>query len=189
MRQAAGMSVPTTIVRFSELAPVPWANGLGSTAEIYRDPADGPFRVRVSVATIDRDAPFSALPGVDRQLLALGPDALSLVVDGRRHTLRPHDVLAFAGEQAVASTGVHTEGRDLNLMLRRGEATGTLRAEALDGATTLVPPAGGILIVVALSGAVAAEGVPLSTLDAAVTAADLRLDGRGSTAVLRTAPV
>lgn len=37
----------------------PWANGVGSTTVILREPDDAGWRIRVSVAIVEREGPFS----------------------------------------------------------------------------------------------------------------------------------
>ena len=124
---------------------MPWRNGAGTTtvvAEASPDVRVGARRAtepawRVSIATIDRAAPFSQFAGVDRLLMPLSPAGLDLVIDGRRVRGEAFDVLPFAGESAVEAVDVTTRGLDLNLMTVRGAAVGTLAAHRLDGELTL----------------------------------------------------
>jgi environmental stress-induced protein Ves len=52
-----------------------WRNQLGWTREIYRQPQDdADWSWRASIAEVDRDAPFSAFPGCDRELVLLAGD-------------------------------------------------------------------------------------------------------------------
>ena len=51
--------------------PQPWRNGGGVTRELLAWPDGGDWRVRVSVADIDADGPFSAFPGVERWFAVL----------------------------------------------------------------------------------------------------------------------
>ena len=49
-----------------------WRNERGWTREIHRHPEGAAeWAWRVSIAEIDHDAPFSAFPGVDRELVLL----------------------------------------------------------------------------------------------------------------------
>ncbi len=75
------------VVRFAldAIAPTPWKNGGGTTREIaVRPPGAGmdAFAWRVSVADIVADGPFSAFPGIDRQIALL---------DGAGVHLQAHD--------------------------------------------------------------------------------------------------
>ena len=47
-----------------DVAPTPWRNGGGRTRELLAWPHVADWKVRVSIADIDRDGPFSAFPGV-----------------------------------------------------------------------------------------------------------------------------
>jgi len=139
---------------------VPWRNGAGTTTVVAEgsfggasesgaasggdgaggaDDAGRPTEQawRISIATIDRSAPFSEFAGVDRLLMPLSPAGLDLVIDGRRVRGEAFDVLPFAGESAVEAVDVTTRGLDLNLMTVRGAAVGTLAAHRLDGELTL----------------------------------------------------
>ena len=71
-------------MQFLDLAAtpsVPWKNGGGSTRELACWPPGAgmdSFAWRVSVATIARPGPFSAFPGVDRQIMLLEGDGVRL---------------------------------------------------------------------------------------------------------------
>jgi hypothetical protein len=87
--------------------------------------------VRVSVADIDRDGPFSVFPGVQRWFVVLQGAGVALTVDGRVQCLARGDApLLFAGDAAVDCRLLDGPTRDLNLMLRG--ASGAL-ARAVDG--------------------------------------------------------
>jgi environmental stress-induced protein Ves len=87
---------------------------------------------RISLAQIAGDVPFSRYPGVDRVLLPVGDEPLTLLVDGERRLLRPGTHTAFAGEAAVRTEGVTRPARALNVMAERGART--CRIEAADAA-------------------------------------------------------
>ena len=114
----------------SRVASSPWRNGAGATRELATA-ADATGRIlwRISVADLDRDAPFSTFPGLDRLLVALGP--LRLTVDGRQRRLAAGDQVRFAGEAPVA-VALAAPTRALNVMTRRGvcRAEVTLRSAA-----------------------------------------------------------
>lgn len=102
-----------------------WANGRGSTTVVLREPDGADWAVRISVARVETDGPFSELPDTRRTLVPLdAPMTLRFPDGSAMHTAR-FTALHFAG--APAPTGVLPEGptRDFNLMLRsaaRGEA-------------------------------------------------------------------
>ncbi len=122
--------------QFLDLAstpPVPWKNGGGSTRELACWPPgagmDG-FEWRVSVATITRPGPFSAFPGVDRQIMLLEGDGVHLQgAAGRwQHMLAQRwQPFGFSGEEPVDCHMLGSVSNDFNLMLRRGVWQGALQ--------------------------------------------------------------
>lgn len=112
----------------------PWANGTGVTTVILREPDNADWRIRVSVAMVEQDGPFSELPGTRRTLIPLdAPMTLRFSGDTTLHANR-FEVLQFGG--SPAPTGLLPEGatRDFNLMLRgevRGEALPHTLADAM----------------------------------------------------------
>lgn len=140
-----GAAGEPSVLRASARDVVPWRNGAGTTTVVAEGPPaeGGPATEpawRISIATIDRSAPFSEFAGVDRLLMPLSPAGLDLVIDGRRVRGEAFDVLPFAGESAVEAVDVRGTGLDLNLMTGRGAAVGTLVARHLDGELTLRSP-------------------------------------------------
>ncbi len=102
----------------SEVEPTPWANGAGSTRELAATTdADGGTMWRISVADLDRDAPFSLLPGLDRVFVALG--ALRLTVGSLTSPMVAGDQTSFPGE-ATVSVALDEPTTALNVMARRG---------------------------------------------------------------------
>ena len=119
----------------------PWANGLGQTIVLLREPDDADWRVRISIARVEQDGPFSELPETQRWLAPLDGSMELRFHDGRVQRAHRFGVLRFDG--APAPTGVLPEGptRDFNLMLRNG-ARGDLFARTLVDSQVLLPEAG-----------------------------------------------
>jgi environmental stress-induced protein Ves len=119
----------------------PWANGLGQTAVLLREPDDGDWRVRISIAQVDHDGPFSELPDTWRSLVPLEAAMELRFPDGRTQRANRFGVLRFAG--SPAPFGFLPEGatRDFNLMLR-SDARGELFARTLVDSMVLLPEAG-----------------------------------------------
>ena len=141
--------------RASDRPSTPWKNGGGSTSEIASSPAGSgldDFDWRVSIATIDGDSEFSSFEGVDRWLMPLTPDGLTLVDNGETRLVPQFDVQAFAGESPVSAVEVSAESRDLNLMVRRGIRSGSLEKRAVVGSAVLTTDDETELIVVVLDG-------------------------------------
>lgn len=99
-----------------------WRNGLGWTREIHAATGGSDaWSWRLSIAEIERNAPFSEFPGVDRELVLLSGNGLRLrFEDGEEVLLEPpHGRLRFAGERAVTGELVDGPTQDFNLMWRR----------------------------------------------------------------------
>ena len=111
--------------------PQPWRNGGGVTRELLAWPDARDWRVRVSVADIEADGPFSAFPGVQRWFAVLKGAGVALCIDGAAQRLTRSDA-PFAFDGAAQPTCRLLDGptRDLNLMLRG--AGGSMRV-AEDG--------------------------------------------------------
>jgi uncharacterized protein len=119
------------ILRASERATVPWKNGGGLTREVAVSPPGSTledFDWRVSLAEIHTGGPFSAFPGVDRQMAVLA-GRLTLAIDGGEAlTLSPDSPpLGFAGEARVVAQPLGRAVTDLNVMTRRGRFNARLR--------------------------------------------------------------
>ena len=107
------------VVRVGAVAPRPWRNGGGVTRELLAVPAGSDWRVRVSVADVATDGPFSAFPGVARWFAVLDGAGVELTIDGAVHRLAPGDApLAFDGAARTTCRPIAGPTRDLNLMLR-----------------------------------------------------------------------
>lgn len=145
-----------TLLRPADHRRVPWKNGGGVTTELAVEPAaDGRFLWRVSIADVVEPGPFSAFPGYDRLIAVVEGDGMRLSVDGappvERRRLDP--AFAFPGEAAVWCEPTAGPIRDVNLMLDRASAAGTLTLYAgpalhrADGEAVLVHALAGTLSV------------------------------------------
>ena len=113
------------IIVADDVAATPWRNGGGVTRELLAWPPSGAWIVRVSVADIAADGPFSAFPGVDRWFAVLDGDGVEVAHDGGAPLrLRPGDAIhRFDGEAATRCRLLGGATRDFNLMVRRDSAT------------------------------------------------------------------
>jgi hypothetical protein len=118
-----------TLLPANEYRRERWKNQCGWTREIARHPREGDWDWRLSVAEIDHDAPFSAFPGCDRELVLLSGNGVDLVFDdSERVELRPpHGRCRFAGERGLRAELVEGATRDFNAIWRRER----VRAEVL----------------------------------------------------------
>lgn len=97
-----------------------WHNGAGWTRRILRLPGE-PWPLGLSVAEIDEPAPYSLLPGVEREQVLLSGDGLRLeFADGEvAGLLPPHQRIRFDGGREVR--GIPLDGppvRAFNVMWR-----------------------------------------------------------------------
>ncbi len=105
------------LLRPSEYRRQRWKNGGGITDEIAAD-AESPPAWRISLATIERDGPFSDFRGFDRTIVALD-EGVRLTVDGTAVDLRRHLPFEFRGESAIEAYISVPAARDLNVMTLR----------------------------------------------------------------------
>ncbi|MBY4597777.1 HutD family protein [bacterium BD-1] len=113
-----------------------WRNERGWTREIHRHPEGAAdWLWRASIAEIDQDAPFSAFPGCDRELVLLAGEGMHLHFDdGETHTLLPpHERLRFAGERPLRAELLSGPTHDFNLIWRRDAVDATLLHRPLVG--------------------------------------------------------
>lgn len=116
------------------IAPMAWKNGGGITREIAVWPPGATmdaFDWRISVADIVANGPFSAFPGIDRQIALL--DGAGVVLDARDgsfgHRLdRVGEPFAFTGDVAVDAALIDGPTRDFNVMTRRGRCRAVVEA-------------------------------------------------------------
>lgn len=175
-----------------------WRNGLGWTREIHASvpPGSGAWDWRLSIAEIERDAPFSRFPGVDRELVLLSGNGLRLRFDnGEINELHPpHDRMRFAGELGVTGELLAGPTQDFNLMWRRDAIDAQLWHRPLVGPMVIFADVGTTWVVHLIAGhARFADESGLRDLAAGDTAlleathARLRnvLDGGGEALVIR----
>lgn len=86
MTFSAAAAPPIASVRLADCTPQPWRNGGGVTRELLiwtrpnrvsSEPTGSDWSVRVSVADIAHDGPFSSFPGIDRYFAVLEGKALN----------------------------------------------------------------------------------------------------------------
>jgi environmental stress-induced protein Ves len=178
-------------------------NGAGWTREVHAQPsADGNgWGWRLSIAEIDEDAPFSAFPGVERELVLLEGNGLRLRFDdGELVELHPpHGRLRFAGERALRGELVDGPTRDFNLMWKRDAVDARLWHRPLVGSMVLFADPGSTWALHVLAGQARVQDGEATTIAAAQGdtillpgGADARrrypLDGGGELLVIRIAP-
>ncbi len=144
------------IVRGADLQPRPWPNGLGTTRDVAEQAGpEGRPDWLLSIADLERDAPFSHLPGLDRVFTLIEGDTVALVVDGAppmacRLLLPTH----FPGDRPTTSRLTGGPGRAFNVFADRGSRRARVAALNL-AAGGSVPTEGAIAVVHAVSGTLA----------------------------------
>ena len=116
------MAAPLHLIRLRDCAEQAWRNGAGRTRTLWAGE-----HARISVAALERDAPFSVFAGFERTFCLLGPDAVTLSVDGDLRRLEAGDWTSFAGEAEVAVRLNGGPVRALNVMTARGKAQHAVR--------------------------------------------------------------
>jgi uncharacterized protein len=110
-------------INADQVAPQAWRNGGGRTRELLARPAGADWKLRVSLADIDADGPFSAFPGVQRWFAVVQGAGVVLRFAHGERTVRAGDApLCFDGADAPGCTLTAGPTRDLNLMVRGGGA-------------------------------------------------------------------
>jgi hypothetical protein len=114
--------VKPTIIHLDDVPPQPWRNGGGQTRELLTWPGGGDWQLRISLADIEQDGPFSAFPGVIRWFTVVQGSGVVLRFGDRTETLGAGSApLRFDGAAAPDCSLIDGPTRDLNLMLRGGD--------------------------------------------------------------------
>ena len=123
----------------STATPAPWKNGGGVTRELLCLPhgSKDDWTLRISVADIEADGPFSPFPGITRWFAVLDGAGVRLRFADRTLDVRRGEApLRFDGAQAPGCALLDGPTRDLNVMVR------TDRADSLVTPATFLDEAG-----------------------------------------------
>ena len=125
---------PLHLATLADSAALPWRNGGGTTHELLTwPPGEADWQLRVSVATIARDGPFSRFDGVQRWFTVLSGAGVRLQLPRGGVSLAPGDPpLTFDGADAPGCTLVAGPTRDLNLMAQHRSGRASM-AQAVAG--------------------------------------------------------
>ncbi len=156
-----------------------------------------PWEWRLSIAELTHPAPFSLLPGVDRELVLLQGDGVHLAgaVDHRLEP--PYGRLRLRGEDAVTATPVVAFAHAFNLMWRRDRIDATLWHRPLVGPMVVFVDPGACWAVHVLAGeariGTGAASATLTRGDTALLRADGKrtrhaLEGGGEALLVRVVP-
>jgi uncharacterized protein len=124
------MSTTLHLVELDSVPPQPWRNGGGQTRELLAWPAGSGvgWQLRVSVADIDCNGPFSPFPQVERWFAVLEGSGVALRFAGREMLATPASApVHFDGAAAPDCRLLAGSTRDLNLMVRQGAGVAVMR--------------------------------------------------------------
>ena len=167
------------ILRSASYLTMPWKNGGGVTREIAVYRSQGAPLWRLSVASIERDGPFSDFTGYDRTIVPLqGHGVILDLSNGERAVLdRPFRPFPFAGELHVDCRLIDGPVRDFNVMTRRADCAHTVEVREA-GARALDLTDATIRFVYVLEGEPTVEASPDGAANEPLRAGDtLCLDG------------
>ncbi|MCU1368508.1 MAG: hypothetical protein JWL72_983 [Ilumatobacteraceae bacterium] len=179
------------IQRSADHRIVPWANGLGVTADLFLWPPDaGVWMWRLSIADVTDDVPFSVMPGIDRHITVAQGAGMTLTIDGAPPVRmdRTSPPLSFDGESTTTCRLLDGPIADLNLMVRRGMHVGSLRLEPLAAGQTLTTVVDDVAVVV-LDGSVRVAHEDLQPFDAVRLAGEATAFEAGPTSLCAVASV
>ena len=106
---------------------MPWKNGGGVTTEICVTPPSGAFDWRVSIATVNKDGPFSTFAGYERHIMTLSGEGMVLdIAECGRFALELLHPFSFSGDAQVQGSLMQGAVLDFNLMVRRDFGVGLI---------------------------------------------------------------
>lgn len=150
----------------------PWKNGKGVTVEMLRIEAGGALMLRLSMATVAEDGPFSIFDGIERNLTVIDGPGFRLEGAGVALECAPLVPVAFAGDVAVAAVGTGgIASRDFNVMTARSLPRPVVTVERRADLA-----AGGMLALFALRAGMV-DGQAVAPHDLCIVESPSRVDG------------
>lgn len=143
------------VLKVSDYRTTPWKNGGGVTQDVLLLPAGAThetFDIRVSLAPIVAEGPFSAFPGIDRHITLLTQERLNLAFAHETRALNRLEPLYFDSALQPASRLPDGPVRVLNVMTRRGRWNAQVMPARGDNEPLLVAPDGGFVVLHAVTG-------------------------------------
>ncbi len=143
------------VLKTSDYKMVPWKNGGGVTRDVLLLPARAThddFDVRLSLAPISAEGPFSSFPGIDRHITRLSEERLSLVFGGETRELRRLEPIYFDSSQQPRSLLPDGAALVLNIMTRRGRWNAQVMPATGMNGPLLAAPEGGMVVLHAVTG-------------------------------------
>ena len=139
----------------SDYRRVLWKNGGGITQDVLLLP-DGAshddFDVRISLAPIVEEGPFSSFPGIDRHITRLSANALSLAFAQETRALNRLEPLYFDSVLQPRSLLPEGPAEVINVMTRRGRWHAQVMPATGGNGPLLAAPEGGLVMLHAVTG-------------------------------------
>jgi len=111
-----------SFVPLASVASQPWRNGGGVTRELLAWPMRSDWQVRISVADVHADGPFSRFEGIERWFAVMEGEGVALFAAGRNERLTPaSEPYVFDGGEPVSCELLGGATRDFNLMAAPGK--------------------------------------------------------------------
>jgi environmental stress-induced protein Ves len=138
----------------------PWKNGRGMTDDIAVDEGSAP-RWRLSLATIERTAPFSDFPGYDRTFIVAGGAGVVLRPQGGQPIAldRPGALYAFPGERPIVCVPRRGVTHALNVFALRDSVAADVTLCTVERHAMWSPAAGTSYVFVVAGALEVAEGL------------------------------
>jgi environmental stress-induced protein Ves len=154
-------------LRAADYRAMPWKNGQGMTREIAREPADGEFLWRLSIAEVAASGDFSLFPGYDRTITLIEGAGMRLAFEEApaQAILARFEPFDFSGDWHCRCSLVAGPVRDFNLMVDRRRARGRTEVLRLDGNPVERNVESGWLLVYCAEGALSAGSFAAETGD------------------------
>ncbi|PZQ80554.1 MAG: hypothetical protein DI549_16815 [Ancylobacter novellus] len=143
------------VLKAADYKTTPWKNGGGVTQDILLLPEDSTqenFDIRLSLAPIVSEGPFSSFPGIDRHITLLSQERLDLVFAQETRSLKRLEPLYFDSVQQPMSKLPDGMARVLNVMTRRGRWHAQVMPASGGKEPLLAAPDGGLVILHAVTG-------------------------------------
>lgn len=143
------------VLRPADYKPTPWKNGRGVTQDLLllpRGSTQEDFDIRLSLAPIVEEGPFSSFPGIDRHITLVSEGQLTLVFPREERSLERLRPLYFDSVQAPVSRLGAGPVRVLNVMTRRGRWNAQVMTITGASDPLLSPPEGGHVVLHAVKG-------------------------------------
>lgn len=164
-------------IRFDDLTPAPWKNGLGITREIRRYERNAQLAARLSIADVEEDCAFSQFPGLQRILTVLTGDGFQLTGDGMDVEARPLRPLPFSGDTPLKCSLHDGPVRDFNVIYAPDLCEVSVEMLGATSERRMVSADHSSLALFCVEGACDIGGIQLDRFDTGFTDADVVVEG------------